>query len=253
MSTGGCWPRWQSLIRSRSQRWWKSPGTRCPRPTAQPTRPRPRPGGRRRARQERRVRPRRRAGQGCGGGRCPEDDFPPGRNVGSDRDAGPGRNVGPGSAGMATAAAAGPPGPEAAGEITSIRSPRVKAARQLAKRAFRQRSRAFLAEGPQSVAAALRLPGVLTGLFVTGPASSRYAGLVRQATDQGAAVHTVSGEVMAELAQTVAPQGVLAGCRFLDVPLADLAGASPRLVAVLANVRDPGNAGPGLRAGGRAR
>jgi TrmH family RNA methyltransferase len=148
---------------------------------------------------------------------------------------------------MATAAAAGPPGPEAAGEITSIRSPRVKAARQLAKRAFRQRSRAFLAEGPQSVAAALRLPGVLTGLFVTGPASSRYAGLVRQATDQGAAVHTVSGEVMAELAQTVAPQGVLAVCRFLDVPLADLAGASPRLVAVLANVRDPGNAGTVLR------
>jgi TrmH family RNA methyltransferase len=148
---------------------------------------------------------------------------------------------------MATAAAAGPPGPEAAGEITSIRSPRVKAARQLAKRAFRQRSRAFLAEGPQSVAAALRLPGVLTRLFVTGPASSRYAGLVRQATGQGAAVHTVSGEVMAELAQTVAPQGVLAVCRFLDVPLADLAGASPRLVAVLANVRDPGNAGTVLR------
>ncbi len=52
---------------------------------------------------------------------------------------------------------------------------------------------------------------------------------------------------MAELAQTVTPQGLLAVCRFVDVPLAELAGAAPRLVAVLANVRDPGNAGTVLR------
>jgi TrmH family RNA methyltransferase len=52
---------------------------------------------------------------------------------------------------------------------------------------------------------------------------------------------------MAELAQTVTPQGLLAVCRFVDVSLAQLAGAAPRLVAVLANVRDPGNAGTVLR------
>ena len=52
---------------------------------------------------------------------------------------------------------------------------------------------------------------------------------------------------MAELAQTVTPQGLLAVCRFIDVPLADLVAARPRLVAVLANVRDPGNAGTVLR------
>jgi RNA methyltransferase, TrmH family len=52
---------------------------------------------------------------------------------------------------------------------------------------------------------------------------------------------------MAELAQTVTPQGLLGVCRFVDVSLADLAAARPRLVAVLANVRDPGNAGTVLR------
>jgi RNA methyltransferase, TrmH family len=36
-------------------------------------------------------------------------------------------------------------------------------------------------------------------------------------------------------------------CEFVDRPLADLAGSSPRLVVVLANVRDPGNAGTVLR------
>ena len=70
-------------------------------------------------------------------------------------------------------------------------------------------------------------------------------------------MHPVSGEVMAELAQTVTPQGVLAVCRFVDVPLADVAGPGHpgsgrsgrpvRLVVILANVRDPGNAGTVLR------
>ena len=138
---------------------------------------------------------------------------------------------------------ADPAGPE----ITSIRSPRVKAARQLAKRAFRERSRSFLAEGPQAVREALGMPGILTELFVTGAARDRHGELVAQAADRGVPVHAVSGEVMAELAQTVTPQGLLAVCRFIDVPLAELAAARPRLVAVLANVRDPGNAGTVLR------
>jgi TrmH family RNA methyltransferase len=53
--------------------------------------------------------------------------------------------------------------------------------------------------------------------------------------------------VLDTLAQTVTPQGVVAVCRFLDVPLTELLGAGPRLLAVLASVRDPGNAGTILR------
>jgi TrmH family RNA methyltransferase len=54
---------------------------------------------------------------------------------------------------------------------------------------------------------------------------------------------------MAELAQTVTPQGILAVCRFIDVDLAQVFGtaAPPALVVVLASVRDPGNAGTVLR------
>ena len=132
-------------------------------------------------------------------------------------------------------------------ELTSIRSPRVKAARQLGKRAFRLRARSFLAEGPQAAGEALARDGVVTELFLTAAARSRHGGLAARASRQGAAVHVVSGEVMAELAQTVTPQGVLAVCRFVDVPLPVLTGAAPRLVAILANVRDPGNAGTVLR------
>jgi RNA methyltransferase, TrmH family len=145
------------------------------------------------------------------------------------------------------------------GEITSIRSPLVKAARQLSRRSFRQRTRLFLAEGPQAVREALAFPenglrqpggqspGVITELFATSAALSRYRGLADQAAAEGAGVHAVSGEVMAGIAQTVTPQGLLAVCRFVDVPLRQLTATGPSLVVLLASVRDPGNAGTVLR------
>jgi TrmH family RNA methyltransferase len=142
------------------------------------------------------------------------------------------------------------------GEVTSIRSPRVKAARQLARRSARQRTRLFLAEGPQAVREALAWQGspadgapgpLVTELFVTAEAWSRHDDLVAHAAGLGVPVLAVSGQVMAELAQTVTPQGLLAVCRFIDIPLDRLTAAAPRLVVLLANVRDPGNAGTVLR------
>ena len=67
------------------------------------------------------------------------------------------------------------------------------------------------------------------------------------ARDAGAEVQLVSGEEMSELAQTVTPQGLLAICDFIDVPLDRLDNSKMRLAALLANVRDPGNAGTVLR------
>jgi RNA methyltransferase, TrmH family len=128
----------------------------------------------------------------------------------------------------------------------------MRAARRLTKRAFRERERAFLAEGPQAVAEALGCGAKVSDLFVTGPARSRHQDLVTAAEDAGVPVHLVSGEVMEDLAQTVTPQGLLAVCGFVDVPLAAVTQAlatraAPALIALLANVRDPGNAGTVLR------
>src|SRR5580693_8218717 len=135
-------------------------------------------------------------------------------------------------------------------------SPRLKAARRLTKRAFRQRERAFLAEGPQAVAEAFHCGARVTDLFVTVPARSRHHDLITAMAGAGISVHVVSGEIMDELAQTVTPQGLLAVCGFIDVPLSEIITPAPSLVALLANVRDPGNAGTVLRtadaAGARA-
>jgi RNA methyltransferase, TrmH family len=138
---------------------------------------------------------------------------------------------------------------------SSASTARLKAARRLTKRALRQRERAFLAEGPQSVSEALATNAGVRDLFVTAPALAQHADLVAAAADAGIDVQMVSGEAMAELAQTVTPQGLLAVCDFVDVPLDSVAGnvasnvasGGPTLVALLANVRDPGNAGTVLR------
>jgi RNA methyltransferase, TrmH family len=134
------------------------------------------------------------------------------------------------------------------GNYPGVHSPRLKAARRLNKRAFRQRERAFLAEGPQAVAEAFQCGAQVSDLFVTVAARTRHQDLVAAIAAAGIPVHVVSGEVMDELAQTVTPQGLLAVCGFVDVPLAEVTlRAGPALVALLANVRDPGNAGTVLR------
>ncbi|GAA3861168.1 RNA methyltransferase [Streptomyces lacrimifluminis] len=132
-------------------------------------------------------------------------------------------------------------------ELISPRSARVSAARRLAKRNFRGKERLFLAEGPQAVREAAGHTDTLVELFATVDAAERYADIVGEARASGARVHLADEDVIADITTTVTPQGLVGICRFVDTPFAEILTARPRLVAVLANVRDPGNAGTVLR------
>ncbi|MEV5766659.1 RNA methyltransferase [Micromonospora sp. NPDC052213] len=127
------------------------------------------------------------------------------------------------------------------------RTPRVVAARRLQRRRDREATGRFLAEGPQAVREALACPGVVTELFGTPAALDRHADLAADAARADVPVSEVTDEALAALAETVAPQGLVAVCRHLDVPLERALAGGPRLVAVLAEIRDPGNAGTVLR------
>jgi RNA methyltransferase, TrmH family len=129
-------------------------------------------------------------------------------------------------------------------ELTSPRSPRVVAARRLARRAFRGKERRFLAEGPQAVREA---GGSLVELFATPEAADRHPELIAAARATDAGVHLATAEVVDGISQTITPQGLVGVCRFIDRPLDTILASRPRLVAVLAHVRDPGNAGTVLR------
>ncbi|MFI5496273.1 TrmH family RNA methyltransferase [Actinoplanes sp. NPDC051859] len=122
------------------------------------------------------------------------------------------------------------------------RTPRVVAARRLQRRRDRDQTGRFLAEGPQAVRSALAA-GVVLELFGTDDALTRHGDLALQAP----VVSPVTDEGLAALAETVQPQGLVAVCEQVDVPLADALAKHPRLVAVLAEIRDPGNAGTVLR------
>jgi TrmH family RNA methyltransferase len=77
-------------------------------------------------------------------------------------------------------------------------------------------------------------------VFVTRHAAAAYAGLLA-----GAPLTLVDDRALAALSPSVSPAGLVAVCRFLDVPLEEtLAGD---LVAICADVRDPGNAGTVIR------
>jgi RNA methyltransferase, TrmH family len=98
----------------------------------------------------------------------------------------------------------------------------------------------------------LHHPGVagaatVVEVFVTADAAARHAELIAAAAQRDLPVAEVSGDVMSALCQTVTPQGIIAVCRQLHMPLADALATDPRLVAVLAQIRDPGNAGSVVR------
>ena len=120
------------------------------------------------------------------------------------------------------------------------------AARKLLRRTGRDRAGRFLVEGAQAVREAL---GAVTvhELFVTAPAAQRHPDLLEAARAGGAHVYPVTDRAAQTLSDTVSPQGIVAVCDLLDVPVPAALAGPPALVAVLAGVADPGNAGTVIR------
>lgn len=134
------------------------------------------------------------------------------------------------------------------------RSDRIRAARKLTRSAGRSRAGLFLAEGPQAVREALAeaagpRPDMVVELFTGAAAAVRHADLIDSALASGVQVRHAEDAAMAQLSETVTPQGIVAVCRALTGGFGLLtdAAAAPALVAVLAEVREPGNAGTVIR------
>lgn len=121
------------------------------------------------------------------------------------------------------------------------------AARKLTARAGRSASGRFLAEGAQAVREALAEPSRVHELFVTETAAARNAAIVAQARTAGVTVSAINDRAAQLLSETVSPQGLVAVCDTVDVPLQAALAGEPQLVAVLVDVNDPGNAGTVLR------
>ncbi|WP_086788700.1 TrmH family RNA methyltransferase [Crossiella equi] len=135
--------------------------------------------------------------------------------------------------------------------VLTERTPRVAAARQLTRRQGREKAGRFLAEGAQAVREALTWAadgkGRVHELFVTAQGASRNQDLLHTAAAAGVPVREVTDRAAEGLSETVTPQGVVAVCDRVEVSLAHALSGSPRLVAVLVGIADPGNAGTVVR------
>lgn len=126
--------------------------------------------------------------------------------------------------------------------ITSVRNPKVATAIRLKKRAFRERDGRFLVEGAQAVGEALEATPGLSALIHADADPT----LLERAADAGVELVAVSEAVMHRLTSTVTPQGIVGVAPFVDVDL-DALEPSRGCLALLHEVRDPGNAGTVLR------
>ncbi|QWT23068.1 RNA methyltransferase [Subtercola sp. PAMC28395] len=133
--------------------------------------------------------------------------------------------------------------------LDNPRSPRVRAVAKLAKKGARSETGLFLLEGPQAVAEALMFsPQLVVELYATPTALERYTDIAETAVDAGVDVEFVSEHVLEVMSDTVTPQGFIAVCHQFPTAVKDIFAAKPRLIAVLEEVRDPGNAGTIIRA-----
>lgn len=133
--------------------------------------------------------------------------------------------------------------------LDNPRSPRVRAVAKLAHRAARNDTGLFLLEGPQAISEALTYrPGLIVELYATPTAWEKHSTIAAAAKQADHTVIFVTEQVLDALADTVTPQGFVAVARQFPTALKDIFFASPRLLAILEEVRDPGNAGTIIRA-----
>jgi len=117
----------------------------------------------------------------------------------------------------------------------------VAAAIKLQRHIGRRRAARFLAEGPNLVEAALRR-GLVIEVFVTEAALTRFGPMLGDAP-----VHLVTDRAAKALSDTVTPVGLVAVCEVPATSLSNVLGGSPDLIAVAADISEPGNAGTVIR------
>ncbi len=131
--------------------------------------------------------------------------------------------------------------------LTSLQNPLVKQLRKLQHAKERHRQQQFLLEGTHLLQEALAVGYPLQTVCHTDSWQARYPALWHQVTQQAVRVEVVSPEVLAAIATTVHPDGVIAVAHQGQRPLS--APVHPHLGLLVDTLQDPGNLGTLIRAG----
>jgi TrmH family RNA methyltransferase len=133
------------------------------------------------------------------------------------------------------------------GVLANPRAERVRAVAALAGRSVRERTGRFLVEGPQAVREAVRFaPAAVRAVYLSDEAAARHPEIEAAAAGGGLSVRRGTPDALDAMSRDA--QGVVAVADQRTAVLDDVLADRPRLVALLARVRDPGNAGTVIRA-----
>lgn len=132
--------------------------------------------------------------------------------------------------------------------IESVRNQRVRDVRKLAQKSERTERGLFVLEGPQAVREGLMYrPDLIEELYVTPTAFERHRDIAELAERAEITAVFATEEVVDAMSDTRTPQGVVAVARQFPAAIKRLFDESPALVAILEEVRDPGNLGTIIR------
>lgn len=155
-------------------------------------------------------------------------------------------------------------------QITSAHNEKVKWVRSLAKSKARDEARMMVLEGARLIEDAIACGASIGEIFMASDFTSCPAGeaILARVRDLGIRCTVVSGKVLYAMAQTEAPQGVVAVAGYVDRPLVEVVSACglaagegrsggptgdrAALLLVAAGVQDPGNLGTMLRSAAAA-
>ena len=139
-------------------------------------------------------------------------------------------------------------------KISSLHSPhvgRVKALLGSRGKKYRELENTFVVEGMQSVREALTSKmqdGLkVKQLFLTANGLEKITSEFELATLNQIELLEVSDQVMAAMADSETPQGILALCSTKSSKLPDLWAMNPKKIAFFWQIQDPGNAGTVIR------
>ncbi|CAB0902106.1 RNA methyltransferase [Corynebacterium diphtheriae] len=126
------------------------------------------------------------------------------------------------------------------------RTPRVVNAAKLLRSAGRKKVDRFLAEGENSVEAAVAT-GAATDLFVIEKAAERFEAIVTAAGHMGVFVHPITDRAAESLSDTMTTTGIFAVCLPVLWSAREALKGNPSLVCVAVETGEPGNAGTLVR------
>jgi RNA methyltransferase, TrmH family len=129
--------------------------------------------------------------------------------------------------------------------ITSIKNPLIKQVRKLHRHQERQKQNSLLLEGTNLIAAACQVDYKLDIIFCTDRWRETHQQLCWSLTQKDLRIQSVSLEVLAAIATTVNPDGVVAIAPRRVSVIPEI--ASTRLALAVERLQDPGNLGTLVR------